>query len=353
MAKKNDESVGVATTEENDSLRESTRDAINKKFGIDVLITGADLAKTRGRVWSTGLIGFDIAFSGGIQEGTLIHIGGLPKVGKTTLSLTIAAGAQAAGKNVYYIDAENRLQDNLLSKIDGLNKEKLMIIKTSPEKPFLTAEETLTIIDNLVESDPGCLIILDSLASLCSEEDFTKELTESSRATLPKIMSRFLRKTAPAISVQKSNMITLTHMQANPTGYGPTHKEIGGYGVQYYASYWLNCFKTEKVDAGGKQIGKDAYFKINAVAGGPPDAEPIAYIRYDRGCDKYLDLVNNAESFGLIQKGGAWYSIDLPSEKEGDKPKKYQGKDNLCNALRENSKLYEELLLQVKRIAGI
>ena len=39
------------------------------------------------------------------------------------------------------------------------------------------------------------------------------------------------------------------------------------------------------------------------------------YIRYGQGVDKYMELINLASDIGVIQKGGAWYTITINDEK--------------------------------------
>mgnify|MGYP003417790024 CR=1 FL=1 len=315
---------------------------LNKQYG-DIIIPGGRLVEKSGNYISTGLLGMDIALNGGIREGTWVHIGSLPKTGKTSFCLNIVASAQKMGKNVYFVDVEGRLQTELLDCIDGLNKDTLKVIKSGEDK-ILSAEDYLSIIEKLLKDDPGCVVILDSLAVLCPEVELASEMNEMQRATVPKLMYKFLRKISPMLSTAKSTFISITHLQANPSGYGSPFKEVGGYASNYGASYWLMGISSSKVEGpDGKQIGKDTKFRIMATASGPPDAEPIVPVRYGRGCDKYVDMARISEEMGFIKKAGAWFEVQLPELKKEGKLPKLQGEAKLVKYLEETPEAFELL----------
>lgn len=348
MAKKDAKSVELENAEIIDMAT-----AINEKYG-NVLVSGDFLKENAGRIISTGLVGLDIAFHGGVREGCVLHTGGISKAGKSTLLLTIAAQMQKKpfNKNVYYVDAESRLQPELLECIEGLDIKKLQIIKSSKDK-ILTAEDILSIIEQLIKDDPGCFVILDSLAVLIPEVELSSEMNDQQRATIPKLMYKFIRKITPLLQVTNSILATITHLQANPSGYGSPFKEVGGNAIQFAASYWINCLSVSIIEENGKKVGQDAKFKVKATASGAPGGEPIIYIRYGKGCDKYIDLCSIAEELGIIKKGGAWYSVEIDSLKDGDKYPKFQGMNKLCEYLRSTPKAYETMDALVRKTALI
>lgn len=322
-------------------------DTIIEKYG-NIAIPASQLKDEQGIHISTGLIGLDIALNGGILEGTWTHIGGMAKVGKSSLCLTFAASAQKAGKTVYYIDVEGRIKDSLLSCIDGLNKEKLVIIRAKDK--ILNAEDYLSVIESTLRDDPGCVVFLDSIAVMANESEMASEMGEMQRASIPKLMYKLLRKIAPIFPTTKSTLVTITHMQANPTGYGSPFREVGGNAANYGASYWMTCISATKVEKNGKSIGKDAKFKILAVADGPPDAEPIIPVRFGKGCDKYADMAQVAEDTGLIIRSGAWYEIKLDDFKKDGKYLKVQGIDGVIKTLESEKGIFDALNRKIREI---
>lgn len=339
----------VEETEPVEASTESIRGTLEDKFG-KIIFSGQELKENIGRCVSTGLVGMDIALNGGVREGTIFHIGGITGSGKTSFSLSFLAEASRIGKNIYYVDVEGRLQPELLKCISGLDIKKINIIKSTKEDQ-LTAEKYIEIIESLIRDDPGCVVILDSLAALCPEAELAAEITDQQRATIPKLMAKFLRRMAQIIPSTGSILVTLTHMQANPSGYGSPFRETGGNSIQFFASYWMNCISSTKVeDKTGKTIGKDSKFRLHKVATGPPDGEPQLFIRFGKGCDKYMDLFKIACDIGIIKATGAWYTIELDSLKdEGGKLPKLQGENKVC-AFLEDPKVFDTVAKEVKAL---
>lgn len=61
-----------------------------------------------------------------------------------------------------------------------------------------------------------------------------------------------------------------------------------------------------------------------------------------------MEAISLASDLGLIQKGGAWYTlISAP-----DKPK-FQGTEKVRNFLLENPKEYDNLVANIKETMGI
>lgn len=339
----------VEEVEQVEASTESIRDTLEEKFG-KIVTDGGMLKANVGKFISTGLVGMDIALNGGIREGTIVHIGGVQKNGKTTLCLHILAQAQAMGKTTYMVDVEGRLQPELLACIAGLDPEKVIIIKSAPGE-VMAAEKYLEILEVILRDDPGCVVVVDSIAALCPEVEMASNMTDQQRATVPKLMAKFLRKIAQILPSSKSTLITITHMQANPTGYGSPFKSVGGNSVEYFASYLLTNISAVTVkDKNEKVIGKNSTFKITAVANGSPGGEPVLPIRFGRGCDKHADLFTIASDLGVIKASGAWYSIEIDSLKgEDGKYPKLQGEAKTC-AFLEDPKVFDTVAKEVKAL---
>lgn len=264
----------------------------------------------------------------------------LGNCGKTTLCLSIVANAQRMKKKCFYLDIEGRLRTDLLKTIPGLiwtdEQEKqtgfpqLQVIRSSEEK-ILSAEDYINIMDTLIKEVPGCLIILDSIAALTSQDVMATKAGDSKRmASIPTLMYFFLRKAAAILPVTKASILTITHLQANPSGYGGPN-QVGGNAIQYFASNRFVCHSVEKVPANGPLIGHNAKFKCESAALGPPGGEFNLYVRYGKGADKEEDLVSTAEELGFIEKSGAWYKFTSGSEEI-----KLQGKQKCVEYFKEN-----------------
>lgn len=312
----------------------------------DVFLDVGQLEESQGEIINVGL-GLDIALSGGFQMGNICYISGKSGSGKTTLCLTICAAAQAIGKKCYFVDVENRLQPSMLSTIKGLDTspDKFQIIK-STKGNLLSAENYLNILMTLIKSEEGIVVIIDSIASLASDDDLTTELGESKQmGKIPKLMSTFLNNMSQVVSNQKSLLIGLTHIQPSMSAYsGPT--EVGGTKWQYLSSYRLMCLSSKEMPDTGEKTGRESTFKILKTALGPGTGEGVFYIKYGHGYNRELDLISIGRELGLISRAGSWYSF-VSSKEENIK---VQGENDLCKWLLDNPREADILEQQIRSL---
>lgn len=328
---------------EQEKLLSKIESEIIDKYG-EVILSIDSLKENRGRAIPITL-SLDIATNGGFLEGTIMSLSGVSGSGKTTLTLEIIANAQAMDKPCFYIDAENRLQPELLSTIVRLDPKKLTIIRSAPGSP-LTAEKVLNIIEKIIGSIPHALIVLDSVAALSTEADYTAEHGETTRRTgLQTMLYASLRKIAQMIAAMKSNIIFITHVQANPSGYGGPN-EMGGNAIKYNASYRLQCLSSQEVPKNEeKKQGRESTFKVLKSALGPGTGSATLYIKYNKGYDRCKDIVQLAMDLDLIQRKGAWYTI------VGHEDLKLQGEASVVETLENNESLRKEISEKIRSMS--
>jgi recombination protein RecA len=294
----------------------------------DIFLDSKMLESNRGG-FTPCTLSLDIALHGGILDGTITTISGVSGSGKTTLCLQLLANAQRRNKTVYYVDVEGRVQPELLVSIAGLNVETLKFIRSTKEK-FLTAEDFLNIITTLISSEPNIMLVLDSVAVLCDDASLGASFGESKKMmNIPSLMYGLIRKAAQILPVMQSNLILVSHIQANPSQYGPGYTEVGGNAMKYESSNKLICLSSSEFPKDGKKLGRESRFKILKAATGPGTGEATFYIRYGKGYDKSLDVFNLAQELGLIERAGAWYSFIGSKNQE----LKFQGQEKLLDYL--------------------
>jgi recombination protein RecA len=322
------------------------RKKITKEYG-DIFLDYNSLVERKGIVIPTTL-SLDIGLNGGWLEGTVGMVSGKTSCGKTTLCLTIAAAAQRLGKKIYYDDAEMRLRPELLATIGGLDlsPEKFEILKSSDR--FLTAENHLNILNNLFDSEPNILIILDSIASLCPDSLHTVEHGETKKMmALPAIMYDNMRKIVQVLPHMKSNLIGITHVQANPSPYGGP-AEVGGNAWKYFSSYHVSCLSSMETPKDGVKTGRESKYKIYKTALGPGTGESTFYIKYGHGYDRELDIINMADELGFVSQSASWFSLHNSKNEEI----KMQGKENLVEYLKQNPLEAELLENNIKKLSS-
>jgi len=335
----------------------SLKEDVTKTFGDNIILNGNAIIdkKVLTIPFSPSL---DIVLNGGIPEGSFVVLTGQPKCGKTTSSLDFCATAQKpeyaygsfkGGREVYYLNIEGRLKKRDLEGIPGLDLSKFHVIGSQQGK-ILHAEEYLQIGERIINEIPGCVLIIDSYSALCTEAEITSDMDKMQRADGAKLLAKFCRKVANVIPVNKNIVIGITHLMGNPTGYGAEFKEKSGQAIAYQTDVKIRAktFKPWVLSSDNTQIGQEIEWQVLCSALGPPGGTISSFIRYGQGIDKHTELINLASDIGLIQKGGAWYTV-ISVE---DKPK-FQGAEKVRQYLVDNPTVYEKLLTDVKTTMGI
>lgn len=331
------------------------QDSITKDFGSNVIVSGSAVIDKEVLTIPVSPA-LDIILNGGIPEGSFVVLTGQPKCGKTTTSLDFAATAQkeeySLGKprTVYYLNIEGRLKKRDLEGIPNIQLDRFQIIGSQTGK-ILHAEEYLQIAERIINEDPGSVLIIDSYSALCTEAEITSDMDKMQRADGAKLLAKFCRKVANVIPVNKNIVIGITHLMGNPTGYGAEFKEKSGQAIAYQTDVKIRAktFKPWILSSDNTQVGQEVEWQTLCSALGPPGGQITSYIRYGQGIDKQMELVNLAVDIGLINKGGAWYTLDFLN----DEKSKFQGTEKVRQFLIDNPKVYDSLYIEVKKTMGI
>ena len=209
---------------------------IIKEYG-NVLHDPASITERPLEVLSVGPK-LDIALGGGVPEGSLFIMTGPEKVGKTVTALTFCANAQKHyERKVYYANIEGRLKKRDLEGITDLtlDSEKMQIIG-STEGNILSAEKYLSIIDNIVHTQPGSLAIVDSFSALSSESELTGNLEDVQVMSVQKVLAKFCRRISNVLPINRVTVVGITHLMANVSrfGRGKTKVEKSGSALKYH-----------------------------------------------------------------------------------------------------------------------
>src|SRR5512146_2833978 len=155
---------------------EKIRKELSKAYGAGICKSGTEILENKKQVLKIGP-SLNAAMNGGFLEGGIITCSGKQKGGKTTTTLSFIAEAQRAGRHVYYHDIELRLKPLNLAGIDGLkNDPDHLTVIASERARILKAEDHLSIIEQVANSHPGAVIVMDSASALCSEKESTCDM---------------------------------------------------------------------------------------------------------------------------------------------------------------------------------
>lgn len=322
---------------------------IDRLFG-EGTVKSARLVADRKRQVISVTPAMDVALSGGIPEGSWVSVSGVPKCGKSSLCLTFAAEAQRLGRKVLYIDVEGRINNKELSGIKGLDIDALNHV--GPEEGKIrTSLEYLGIAEAFVKGVPGCVVIMDSVSSMCNPSTLDESLDKADFGSGNRLVSRFCDKMASVVPVQRATVIGILHLYANTTGWGPAFKEKVANRFMYQADVILRAKGvkpwTVGADETGVRIGQKVVWEIGTSALGPPGAKPECYLRYGVGYDKTYEAIQMGVELGAIEKGGAWYQLPFLGEQ------KFQGAEKVYKHLEENPDDLIKLNEKLREMTGL
>lgn len=329
----------------------STDKAIQRAFG-KVISKGTELLETKKTLKSlTVSPKLDLALNGGLLEGSWTIVSGDPKTGKSTTCLQICKNAQDEERPVIYVDGESRLKTYNLLGIDNLDLEKIQIVHSPEDGEVLAAEDFLSIAEELIKrpENKGAVCVIDSCSSLIPRAELEESASASIRASLPKLLSHWIKKNAQTVTKNRILVVIITHYITNTSGYGKIKVPDCGVMVQYQADTRMDIHRIQSWDdSNDKKIGQLVEWRISSSSMGASGTECTSFIRYGKGIDKEQEMIDLAESFGVIDKSGAWYSIPfLENSKEFKDAPKFHGQGKIYDFLVERQDILDQIKTHV------
>lgn len=334
MAEKKDNKV------KSDNLLEETLKNIQKQFGEGSVMKLGDRAAINIDTLPSGSLGLDVALGvGGYPRGRIVEIYGPESSGKTTVALHAIAEIQKQGGRAAFIDAEHAIDPSYAKKL-GVNIDELIL--SQPD----SGEQAMEICDMLVKSNSIDLIVIDSVAALVPQAELDGEMMDSQMGLQARLMSKALRKLAGNMNKSKTTIIFINQLREKiGIMFGNPETTPGGRALKFYSSVRIEVRRTESIKVGTDVMGNVVNIKVvkNKVA--PPFRNAIVEIMYGEGISREGEVLEIATNLDIINKSGAWY--DYNGERIG------QGKDNIKKYLKENPKVFEEILGKLKEKLGM
>ena len=278
----------------------------------------------------TGALSLDFAIGiGGVPRGRVVEVFGPESSGKTTLSLHIISNAQRQEGVAAFIDAEHAL-DPLYAKRLGVDINNLLI--SQPDN----GEQALEIAETLVRSGAIDIIVIDSVAALVPRAEIEGEMGESHMGLQARLMSQALRKLTATISRSKTCLVFINQLrQKIGVIFGNPEVTPGGKALKFYASVRLDIRKVGQLKETDQMVGARIRVKVvkNKVA--PPFRQAEFDMSYGEGISQEGCILDMGVKYGIIEKGGTWFSYK--GERLG------QGRENTKRYLKEHLQLKNEV----------
>lgn len=315
---------------------------IEKQFGKgSIMRLGANESLVKDvEAISTGALSLDIALGiGGLPKGRICEIYGPESSGKTTLCLSVIAQAQKKGGVVAFVDAEHALDINYARKL-GVNTEDLLI--SQPD----TGEQALEITETLVRSGAIDVLVVDSVAALVPRAEIEGDMGDSHVGLQARLMSQALRKLTAAINRSNTLVIFINQIRMKiGVMFGNPETTTGGNALKFYSSVRLDVRRVGAIKNGEDVTGNRTAVKVVKNKMAPPFTKVEFDLMYGEGISEEGDLLDLAVTAGMVEKSGAWFSIN--GERMG------QGRDAAKNFLKEHPEYMVELRKKILAANGI
>jgi recombination protein RecA len=316
--------------------------------------------KTRARVQSaqdvqvekqiTPSIGLNMALKGGLGFGRQALIWGNKSAGKSSFCLQMIALAQKDGKTCAWIDAESSYDPAWAERL-GVDSSKLIY---SPAK---TVNDMVDVAVKLMEAEVD-IIVVDSISALLPAIYFEKDGNELKDLQDTKQIGAEAKDMTHAVKMlnyaNKNTLLVLISQQRNQFGsMHASHIPTGGMAVKFFSStvikLWSSEAEANAIKAGVKvgdkiieqRVGRPVNWIIDYNKLGPPNLSGQYDFYYQGevlGVDGVGETLDVAEMTGVVEKGGAWYTVN---------GERFQGRAKSVQYLRDNPDVVEKLVKEI------
>lgn len=325
---------------------------IGKKFGESTIGYGVKKAEYDKIKFTSPRLNY-MTF-GGLATGRIYEFAGPEGSGKTTSAFDLMKNAQikfqkeyeeeqAKGntafeeRKVFFLDEEGTF-DAVWARKFGVDVEKVMIWQPQGE----SAEKVLDVLRNVIETGEVGLAILDSIATLVSEQVYDESLEKKAYGGIAATLTRFVNLIKGPLLKYDCTLIMINQVREDlGSMFGGTITP-GGRAFKHACSARFEFRKGKFVDDNGKELTNNAENPagniIHVVVKKTKIFEPtrrVGYytIKYLTGPDFMSDYIDVGLQTGVINQRGAYYDILDLSTGEILNEEKIQGKPKLKEQL--------------------
>ena len=316
--------------------------------------------KTRARVQSaqdvkvekqlTPSIGLNMALKGGLGFGRQVLVWGNKSAGKSSFCLQMIAMAQKEGKSCAWIDAEASYDQSWAEQL-GVDSSKLIYSSAK------TVNDMVDVATKLMEAEVD-IIVVDSISALLPAIYFEKDGNELKDLQDTKQIGAEAKDMTHAVKMlnysNKNTLLVLISQQRNQFGsMHASHIPTGGMAVKFFSSTVIKLWSSEAeanaikdgVKVGDKiieqRVGRPVNWIIDYNKLGPPNLSgqyDFYYQGETLGVDQVGESLDVAEMCGIVEKGGAWYTVN---------GERFQGRAKAVAYLKENPKVVDKLIKDI------
>jgi recombination protein RecA len=295
-------------------------------------------------------MGLNLALKGGFGYGRQVLVWGNKSAGKSSFCLQMIAEAQKNGKVCAWIDAEASYSAEWARKL-GVNSDTLIY---SPAKSI---NDMVDVAQQLMEAGVD-LIVVDSISALLPAIYFEKDSTDLKKLEDTKQIGAEAKDMTHAVKMlnyaNKKTLLVLISQQRNQFGsMHASHIPTGGMAVKFFSSTVIKLWSSEAeanaiksgVQVGDKiieqKVGRPVNWIVDYNKLGPPNLSgqyDFYYQGESVGIDAVGEILDTSEMMGIVQRGGAWYTVD---------GERLQGRAKAVEYLRSNPDVADKLAKEI------
>lgn len=296
----------------------------NKSYGREVIGLAKDMDVDIQRV-SSGSLYLDWALGGGFPLGKVVEIFGPFSSGKTLICMNTIAQAQKLGLPCVFIDAEKTFEKKSAEAV-GIDLSKLILLESSD------GEQIFDFIRKLFGAESSGVLVIDSVAAIVPGYEEQNDMDKQSMGLTARLMSKGLR---IINSGNKKWMIIFINQIREKIGvmYGSPETTTGGRALGFFASVRLKVTLGERYEKNDVRIGQEIKFQVQKSKVSRPWRGGSLRYMYDTGIDKTDEALAVGLEMGLIEQGGAWYTI---------LGERFQGRNSIAEKFKEDPKFFEK-----------
>jgi recombination protein RecA len=269
----------------------------------------------------TPSIGLNLALKGGLGYGRQVLVWGNKSAGKSSFCLQMIADAQKQGKVCAWIDSEASYSADWAEKL-GVDSSQLIYSSAK------TINDMVDVAVQLMDADID-IIVVDSISALLPAIYFEKDGSELKELQDTKQIGAEAKDMTHAVKMlnyaNKNTLLVLISQQRNQFGsMHASHIPTGGMAVKFFSSTIIKLWSSEAeanaiksgVKVGDKiieqKVGRPVNWIVDYNKLGPPNlgGQYDFYYQGDTvGVDSVGETLDVSEMMGIIQKGGAWYTV--------------------------------------------
>ena len=258
-------------------------------------------------------------YNGGVPIGMITQFIGQASTAKTVFGTHILREAQRKGFYSIIIDSENAYSPKFAVTL-GIDPEKLIYAAPpTVEDCFDTIQKTIEAIRE-EDADTPIVVFYDSLAVSPSKAEMDAEGYEGNNmqgAVRAKTIGAALRKINPILRPKNVALILVNQIRTKVgVMYGdPRTSAAGGNALDYYLGVNLETAKTDTIGEKDSPTGIRGKVRNKKNKIIEPFKSCEFELIFNEGLNPYFGLLPLLERDGVVERGGAWYTVKSTGKK--------------------------------------